>query len=87
MAKWQRNSNNLTQSLPSVQSIVDSGQLVLPGIRALAEDLIVLISKNKGLVQSKLVLKGSKHFYHHDLIHSAHYMPRACRLLPTLFDR
>jgi hypothetical protein len=58
MAKWQSNSNNLTQSLPNVQSIVDSGQLVLPGIRALAEDLIVLISKNKGLVQSKLVLKG-----------------------------
>jgi hypothetical protein len=81
------NKSSLWQSLLSVQSIIDSGQLVLLGIRAPAEDLIVVISKNKGVVKSKLVLEGPKHLYYYNLIHSAYYMPRACRLLPTLFDR
>jgi hypothetical protein len=81
------NKSSFWQSLPSVQSIINSGQLMLPGIRAPAEDLIIVISKNKEVVKSKLVLKGPKHLYHYNLIHSAYHMPRAYKLLPTLFDK
>lgn len=60
---------------------------MFPSIRATAEDLIIIISKNKKVIRSELVLKGPEHLYYHNLIWSTYHMPRACRLLSTLFDK
>jgi hypothetical protein len=60
---------------------------MFPSIRASPEDLVVVVSNNIQVVHPELMLIRLKHLYNPNLIHSAHHMPNACRLLLTLFDR
>ena len=73
----------IQQSLPSVQYIVDSSQLMFSSIRVPPEDLIIVITNDIKVLYPELVLIRLKHLYYYDLIHSADYILRACRLLPT----
>lgn len=78
---------SIWQPLSNVQCVVNGGQLVFPSIRASPEDLVVVISIDIQVVHPELMLIRLKHLYNPNLIHSAHHMPNACRLLRTLFDK
>jgi hypothetical protein len=60
-------------SLPSINNYINSSQFVLPSIRALTLNLIIVIFKNIKVIKKELLFIRLKHLYHRNIIKTTYY--------------